>query len=72
MQRVTPDLIKSVERLKDNPDFQVFMAWIEDQRSDVVEQLMSTVNAVLVHQQQGRLATLADILRAATLSTRAL
>lgn len=59
---------RAVARLGSNPDFKLFLEWVEEERSLGLDQLLETVSPVLVHQMQGSTRTLVDILRAVMLA----
>jgi len=59
---------RSVARLAGNPDFKMFLQWLQDEKAGGLSEMLSTQNTVLLHQLQGSTRLLMDIERAVMLA----
>lgn len=71
MKHSPPDLMRGIERLKDNNDFSLFINWIAESADESIE-LLLCADSKTVQTQQGYSKALADILAAVNRSRETL
>lgn len=70
--QLTLEVSKSFAALSGNRDFGVVMEWMRTQYQNELDTLLVSTNPVLVHKHQGYALCLADFLRSATATTKAI
>ena len=64
------NVTKALAALDGNRDFSVVLEWLAREKSSEMSQLLTSVNPVVVHQKQGYVLCLEDIIRSATAATK--
>ena len=59
---------RALARLFLNPDFRTFLQVLEDEKVAGITEMLTTQNAILIHQLQGSTQMLVDITRAVMLA----
>lgn len=61
--RAPHEVCRAIVRLENDPDFKVFVGWLEEERNNSITDLLSNASPVHVHQLQGEAQCLTDILQ---------